>query len=90
MVAVRIYMVLVGLIFFVGGTLPVPLYPINTANVLNYLSPYYLVKKGNLCWLVNIKNWVLEMVELPSNINGKKFTYDGNIFKKSNKINISK
>lgn len=44
------------------------------------LSPYYLVKKGNLKFLVNIKDWVLEVIELPSNTNDKKFYYGGNKF----------
>lgn len=44
------------------------------------LSPYYLVKKDNLKLLVNIKDWVLEVIELPSNTNDKKFSYRGNKF----------
>lgn len=47
---------------------------------LSDLSPYYLVKKDNLKFLVNIKNWVLEVVELPSNTNEKKFSCGGNKF----------
>lgn len=44
------------------------------------MSPYYLVKKDNLKLLVNIKNWVLEIIELPSNTNDKKFIYNNNKF----------
>ncbi|MGN1342397.1 MAG: helix-turn-helix domain-containing protein [Bacilli bacterium] len=44
------------------------------------LSPYYLVTKDNLKLLVNIKNWVLEVSELPINTNVKKFTTKGNKF----------
>lgn len=44
------------------------------------LSPYYLVKKDNLKFLVNIKDWVLEVIELPSNTNDKKFSYGNNKF----------
>ena len=40
------------------------------------LSPYYLAVKGELLLLINIKDWVLEVIELPSNINKKKFIYD--------------
>lgn len=47
---------------------------------LSDLSPYYLVKKDNLKLLVNIKNWVLEVVELPSKTNDKKFSYGNNRF----------
>lgn len=35
------------------------------------LSPYYLVKKDNLKFLVNIKDWNLEIIELPNNTNEK-------------------
>lgn len=44
------------------------------------LSPYYLVKKDNLKFLVNIKDWTLEIIELPRNTNEKKFTYKTNKF----------
>lgn len=44
------------------------------------LSPYYLVKKDHLKFLVNIKDWVLEVIELPSNTNDKKFCYKKNQF----------
>lgn len=44
------------------------------------LSPYYLVKKDSLKLLVNIKDWTLEVVELPSHTNDKKFSYGSNKF----------
>lgn len=50
------------------------------------LSPYYLVKKDNLKLLVNIKDWILEVTELPSNINEKKFVIDKNQYKKHNEL----
>ena len=45
--------------------------PVSTANELSDLSPYYLVKKNNLKLLVNIKNYVLEVIELPNDTNEK-------------------
>ena len=55
---------------------------VDVADALNDMSPYYLVKKDNIKLLVNIKNWVLEVKELNSNINEQKFIVDKNIFKK--------
>lgn len=52
------------------------------------LSPYYLVKKDNLKLLVNIKDWVLEVIELPSNTNDKKFSYDNNKFINCGKLKL--
>ena len=52
------------------------------------LSPYYLVKKDNLKLLVNIKDWVLEVVELPSNTKDKKFSYGGNKFINCGKLKL--
>lgn len=40
------------------------------------LSPYYLIVKDDLKLLANIKNWILEVIELPNEINIKKFTYN--------------
>ncbi len=54
--------------------------PVSTANELSDLSPYYLVKKNNLKLLVNIKNYVLEVIELPNDTNEKKFTCGKNKF----------
>lgn len=53
---------------------------VSTADSFSDLSPYYLVKKDNLKLLVNIKNYVLEVVELPSNTNNQKFIYGKNKF----------
>lgn len=75
---------------FVGGSAPEMIYPIETADVLSDLSPYYLVKKDNLKFLVNIKNWVLEVIELPSDTNEKKFVYGKNKFKNCGKLKLSK
>ena len=52
------------------------------------LSPYYLIKKDNLKLLVNIKDWVLEVIELPSNTNDKKFSYGGNKFINCGKLKL--
>ena len=68
--------------FFIGaGT-------VELADSLNDLSPYYLVKKDNLKMLVNIKDWILEVQELPSDINEKKFTVGKNKFIKMNKLDL--
>lgn len=65
--------------FFVGaGT-------VELADSLNDMSPFYLVKKDNLKMLVNIKDWVLEVQELPSDLNENKFTIGKNKFIKINK-----
>ena len=53
------------------------------------LSPYYLVKKDNLKFLVNIKNWTLEVIELPEKTNDKKFTYRQNIFRNCGKLKLN-
>ena len=45
--------------------------PVSTADELGDLSPYYLVKKDDLKLLVNIKNYTLEVIELPFNTNDK-------------------
>lgn len=52
----------------------------NDIDSISNLSPYYLVKKDNLKLLVNIKDWVLEVIELPSSTNDKKFFYGNNKF----------
>ena len=65
--------------FFVGaGT-------VELADSLNDSSPSYLVKKDNLKMLVNIKDWILEVQELPNNVNEKKFQVGKNKFIKVNK-----
>jgi transcriptional regulator with XRE-family HTH domain len=62
--------------------------PVSTADALSDMSPYYLIKKDNLKFLVNIKNYVLEVIELPSNTNDKKFVYGKNKFRNAGKVNI--
>lgn len=64
--------------------------PISTADELGDLSPYYLVKKDDLKLLVNIKNYVLEVIELPSDINDKKFVYKKNKFINCGKLKLVK
>ncbi len=64
--------------------------PVSTADELGDLSPYYLVKKDDLKLLVNIKNYVLEVIELPSNINNKKFAYKKNKFINCGKLKLVK
>lgn len=64
--------------------------PVSTADELGDLSPYYLVKKDGLKLLVNIKNYVLEVIELPINTNDKKFVLGKNKFINCGKLNINK
>ena len=45
------------------------------------LSPYYLVIKDEMKLLINIKDWKLLVVELPSDIDTNKFTYDNKVFR---------
>ena len=68
----------------------VDIMPITLANLVSDMSPYYLVKKNGVYLLINIKDWVLEITELDSNINEKKFIVNNNIFKKSNQIIFKK
>ena len=63
--------------------------PVSTADVFSDLSPYYLVKKDNLKLLVNIKNYILEVIELPSNTNNKKFVYGKNKFINCGKLTLT-
>ena len=74
----------------VGGSSPEMIYPIHTADVFSDLSPYYLVIRDNKKFLVNIKKWVLEVVELEEGINEKKFIYNGNIFRNSGALKLKK
>ena len=62
--------------------------PISTADELGNLSPYYLVKKESLKFLVNIKNYILEITELPSSTNDKKFVYGKNTFRNCGKLKL--
>ncbi len=64
--------------------------PVSTADKLGDLSPYYLVKKDDLKLLVNIKNYTLEVIELPFNTNDKKFIYKKNKFRNCGKLKLSK
>lgn len=64
--------------------------PIDTADVLSDMSPYYLVKKDNLKLLVNIKNYILEVIELPSNTKDKRFIYGKNKFINCGKLKLTK
>lgn len=64
--------------------------PVSTADALSNLTPYYLVKRDNLRFLVNIKNYVLEIIELPSNTNDKKITYNKNIFRNCGKLELKR
>ncbi|NLC48268.1 MAG: helix-turn-helix transcriptional regulator [Tenericutes bacterium] len=52
------------------------------------LSPYYLVIKDNLKLLVNIKDWVLEVTELDSKVNDRKFIVGKNIFIKNSELKL--
>lgn len=63
---------------------------VSTADELGDLSPYYLVKKDDLKLLVNIKNYTLEVIELPFNTNDKKFIYKKNKFRNCGKLKLSK
>ena len=64
--------------------------PVSTADGFSDLSPYYLVKKDNLKLLVNIKNYTLEVIELPFNTNEKKFVYGRNKFVNCGKVKLTK
>lgn len=64
--------------------------PVSTTDELGDLSPYYLVKKDDLKLLVNIKNYTLEVIELPFNTNDKKFIYKKNKFRNCGKLKLSK
>ena len=62
--------------------------PVSTADSLGNLSLYYLVKKDNLKLLVNIKDYVLEVIELPTSTNDKKFVYGKNNFVNCGKLEL--
>ena len=57
-----------------------------TLDSIDDTTPYFLVKKDRLKLLVNIHDYILEVIELPENTNDKKFTYGKNNFKQFNKI----
>lgn len=62
---------------------------IETADTLNDLTPYYLAKKDGLKLLLNISNYMLQVIELPTNIDDKKFIFEKNKFKVFKKLNLS-
>lgn len=66
----------------------VDIMPITLADITNDTSVYYLVKKDNLKMLVNIKNYTLEVIELPLNTDDKKFIYGKNKFTNIGKYTI--
>ena len=57
-----------------------------TLDQIDDMSPYFLLKKDGLKLLINIHDYILEVIELPENTNEKKFVYSKNIFKISNKL----
>lgn len=57
-----------------------------TLDAIDDRSPYYLVKKDGLKLLVNIDDYVMEVIELPTNTNDKKFVYGKNQYKLFKKI----
>ena len=59
-----------------------------TLDQLDDMSPYFLIKKDGLKLLVNIHDYILEVIELPGNTNDKKFVYGKNRFKLSNKLEL--
>ena len=61
-----------------------------TLDALDDLSPYFLVKKGGLKLLINIHDYILEVIELPENTNDKKFVYGKNKFKQFKKLELTK
>ena len=61
-----------------------------TVDVLNDTTPYYLIKKDGLKLLVNIHDYILEVIELPENTNDKKFVYGKNKFKQFKKLELTK
>ena len=60
--------------------------PMETLDALDDTTPYYLIKKDELKLLVNIHDYILEVIELPENTNDKKFGYGKNKFKQFKKI----
>lgn len=61
---------------------------VDMVDSLSDMSPYYLVKKDHMKFLVNIKNWVMEVVELPYDTNDSKFIYKENRFKTCGRIEL--
>lgn len=74
---------------FIIDTLTAPeISPVDTADMLSDMSPYYLAKKDGVKLLVNIRKWVLTAVELPSDTNEKKFTYGKDAFVNTGKLKL--
>jgi len=74
---------------FIIDTLTAPeISPVDTADMLSDMSPYYLAKKDGVKLLVNIKKWVLTAVELTSDTNEKKFTYGKDAFVNTGKLKL--
>ena len=61
-----------------------------TVDALNDTTPYYLIKKDGLKLLVNIHDYILEVIELPENTNDKKFVYGKNRFKQFKRLDLTK
>ena len=59
-------------------------------DALDDTTPYYLIKKDGLKLLVNIHDYILEVIELPENTNDKKFVYGKNKFKQFKKLELTK
>lgn len=60
--------------------------PMEALDQLDDMSPYFLVKKDGLKLLINIHDYILEVIELPENTNDKKFVYGKNKFSVLNRI----
>lgn len=60
--------------------------PMETLDALDDMTPYFLIKKDGIKLLVNIYDYILDVIELPENTNNKKFTHGKNKFKTFNKI----
>ena len=52
------------------------------------MSPYYLVKKEYRKYLVNIKNWVMSMQELPAGVNEQEFVVGQNKFINTGRLEL--
>ena len=59
-----------------------------TVKELSDLSVYCLATKDNLKLLINIKDWVLEVKELPNDINPKKFVVGNKAFMRGALLNL--
>ena len=74
---------------FIIDTLTAPeIGPVDTADMLSDMSPYYLATKDGVKLLVNIKKWVLTVTELPEDTNVKRFTYGKDAFVNTGKLKM--